>query len=1839
MIKKQCNYCHNEFDSFTPYGNGALPHNMTLLEIVGSDIEQFGCPVCGAHDRERHLKLYCDALKIFEPFKNPRILHFAPEKHFLPYLASYKPEIHIKADLFSSSTTILPLNVEAIPYDDNSFDIVIANHILEHVSNVDKALSEINRVLKSEGIAILQTPYSHKLQKTFEDAGIDTDELRLEFYGQEDHVRLFGEDIFNRFSYFLDSSTISHTEAFGQKETTMFGVNPNEPLFLFHHKPSKERSIEPPKCRTQEEIKASWTRTSPLVSISCITYNHEHYITETLESFLMQQTDFPFEIVIGEDCSTDNTRHIIESYRKRYPDLIRVHYPKHNTGFQSNMMQTLKACRGDFIALCEGDDYWSDWRKLQKQINLLENDAECVMTYAAVQAFNNEGIDYAYTGGALWNLSQEQLQQCHPINTLTVCFRNVLDDFPVEIFTTGYGDLFLWSLLGHYGHGRYIDSVLPSRYRIHDGGAHSSQTKPHQYRMLIETDFSLYLYYKRIGHTSLTEHFYHKVQNDALVIYQISDISHARSILDDLPRQMSAKAKNHYDFDEAKLIDILSTQTLESYLQTHRSKPTLHTIGYLHNPLQSMGSTSSVTRFISPLTKMDEKYHLKPLFSYRNGSYEVDQHLLEECKVIIIHNDGALFDDWIPRLKEMGKVIIYALDEFYFHIPIEHPIKALKDAIGKKVIHTLQQADFLMVPTKMLEHACNAYEKPVHLISSYPDSEVWNTQTPPKIYDENEPVTIALFAEFNEKSLIKQVLPALGKIKKKYGEKVRLVIYSQTVRHEFDKQFSEIESYKINAPDYINFSKYIQTLPIDFYLCPVPPDPYYASKDPLSFYELSLCRLPGIFTNSLPYQEVVINGETGIVCPNDESSWVEAMSLLIDHPALRAKLGNNAFESVTNNFMVDHHLSAWDTLLTKALAISREPSLSNGSLPTTLSRHDIYALERYEAWQEIHDFKSHDALFWDKRAQNWHCAPHLHIGCIHNSSTDLALLADTIDSLAAQLYENWQLTVISDMASPNELFENHPKLHWIHSDELLWHTLNELWSGESDENWLGILRSGDRLYPHTLASVCESINRHEEAKLLYSDHDEIGIFGKRENPQFKPDLNLDMLRSTHYIGDFFLIKGDVFAQIGSFNLAYMDAIPYDLLLRAYDCIGAHGIHHIEDILYSRNSTPTTSVSLIDLFAKSALGDHLERNGLRGTIEAGVIPKTYSITYLHPKQPLVSIIIPTKNQFDYIKPCLESILEKTTYPHYEIIIVDNGSDETETVDFLFELTAQHPEKIKLIPYLEPFNYSRANNIGAHHAQGEFLFLLNNDTVIIQDDWLEKLLSFAQRDDVGIVGARLLYPRGTIQHAGVILGLGNLSAADHHFIDFNADEAGYMNRLIVDQNYSAVTAAALLIKTEIFHAVNGLNEIDYQVNFSDVDLCLKVKETGFNIVWTPHVTLIHHGSVSQQNTTLSQDTIEFKNNRFQKDLQTFIGHWSHLYDHESAFNRHLDMKNQNVVINIEESVPWGREESAITKIWAMPRAYDGGGEYRILSPMRAIHSHGLALTHTAWHYIDLIDMHRAHPDVWLLQTPLHDQQIDFISKIRASSKGLIIFEIDDLLTNIPIGNNAFFTKYHDMDKRLPKAIKMCDRLIVSTKPLAQLYGKYSQDVRIVPNYLDGNTWRHLKSTRRNGDKPRVGWAGGISHRSDLEIISKVVKELSNEIDWIFFGMCPQEMLPFIHECHAGVSLDDYPQKLASMDLDLALAPLETNVFNEAKSHLRLLEYGIMGWPIIATDIYPYQGDAPITRVKNRYTNWKKAIQEKLRNREVLATEGDAMREWVLKNWMIEDHIEDILPHYLP
>jgi glycosyltransferase involved in cell wall biosynthesis len=510
-------------------------------------------------------------------------------------------------------------------------------------------------------------------------------------------------------------------------------------------------------------------------------------------------------------------------------------------------------------------------------------------------------------------------------------------------------------------------------------------------------------------------------------------------------------------------------------------------------------------------------------------------------------------------------------------------------------------------------------------------------------------------------------------------------------------------------------------------------------------------------------------------------------------------------------------------------------------------------------------------------------------------------LVEAIESVRKQIYPFWELCIADD-ASDN------PDVHnlldqYVKKDErikVVFRDRNGHISAASNSalalangQWIALLDHDDLLSEHALYWVVDAINKNNNIKLIYSDEDKINADGVRQDAYFKSDWNPDLFHSQNMITHLGVYHIDLLKEIGGFRTGYEGAQDYDLALRYIERIAPEQIHHIPRVLYHwRTHDKSTSKSLDAkpygvVAGEKALSDHFNRLGIKASVTSTEFG--YKSCYALPSDvPLVSIIIPTRNSLELIRQCIASILELTTYSKYEILIIDNDSDDAETLQYLNNLT-QH-SRIRVLRDERPFNYSELNNEAVKHAKGEFVLLLNNDIEVISPDWISEMVGLALQEDVGAVGARLWYPDNTLQHGGVVLGTGGVAGHAHKHLPKNL--CGYFSRAQLIQSFSAVTAACLLIRKKIYIDVGGLNETDLKVAFNDVDFCLRVREAGYRNIWTPYAELYHHESASRG----FDDTPE-KLDRFSKEREYMVSRWGDLLLNDPAYSPNLSLDSQS------------------------------------------------------------------------------------------------------------------------------------------------------------------------------------------------------------------------------------------------------------------------------------------------------------------------------------------------------
>ncbi len=522
-------------------------------------------------------------------------------------------------------------------------------------------------------------------------------------------------------------------------------------------------------------------------------------------------------------------------------------------------------------------------------------------------------------------------------------------------------------------------------------------------------------------------------------------------------------------------------------------------------------------------------------------------------------------------------------------------------------------------------------------------------------------------------------------------------------------------------------------------------------------------------------------------------------------------------------------------------------------------------------------------------------------------NTDVMFLRACIDSVRKQSYPYWELCIADDASSKphvksilQEYEEVDPRIKVCYRSEnghisKASNSALELASGA----WVALLDHDDELPEHALLYVVQAINRRHQAQIIYSDEDKLDAEGQRVEPHFKSDWNPDLFYSQNYVSHLGVYRRALLQRIGGFRSGVEGSQDQDLLLRCLPYVRGQDIVHIPKVLYhwrivagstamgSGEKSYTTEAGI------RALRDYFATVNPDVGIEAGILPNTYRVRWPLPDPaPLVSLLIPTRDHWKLTETCVRSILDKTTYTNYEILILDNGSVEPESLSF-FKQIQREDRRVRVLRYDYPFNYSAVNNFGVRHAQGEIIGLVNNDIEVISPEWLSEMVSHAVRPDIGCVGAKLYYSNDTIQHAGVICSIRGVAGHSHKH--FSRSHSGYFSRLFLTQTLSAVTAACLLVRRCVFDEVNGLDEDHLRVAFNDVDFCLKVREVGYRNLWTPYAELYHHESISRG----LEDTYE-KKNRFRKEVEFMQKKWGDVLKVDPFYSPNLTNEREDFSI---------------------------------------------------------------------------------------------------------------------------------------------------------------------------------------------------------------------------------------------------------------------------------------------------------------------------------------------------
>jgi GT2 family glycosyltransferase len=507
------------------------------------------------------------------------------------------------------------------------------------------------------------------------------------------------------------------------------------------------------------------------------------------------------------------------------------------------------------------------------------------------------------------------------------------------------------------------------------------------------------------------------------------------------------------------------------------------------------------------------------------------------------------------------------------------------------------------------------------------------------------------------------------------------------------------------------------------------------------------------------------------------------------------------------------------------------------------------------------------------------------------------VLREAIDSVRYQLYPDWELCIADDASKAphidgllRQAAAEDSRIKWIRREQnghisAASNSALALATGE----FVALMDHDDLLPQHALYEVVVALNKDPALDIIYSDEDQVDEKGRRSRPYFKTDWNIDLLLGHNMISHLGVYRRTLLERVGGFREGFEGSQDYDVALRCADATVPARICHIPTVLYHwRRDYGAASFSERRLAkcsdaAVRAISDHLDRRHQGGKVVSSQWSRVIRPVPTPP--PLVSLIVPTRDRADLLGRCINGLLDRTDYPEIEVLIVDHESQLPETFELFEKLKSDR--RVRVLTYTGSFNYSAINNMAVGKASGSIIGLINNDIDVINPDWLSEMVSLAVMNDVGAVGAKLIYPDDRVQHGGIVLGVGGV--ANHFNVSLPRWDAGYFGRNFLTSSVSAVTGACLIVRRSVFEEVGGLNEIDLAVAFNDVDFCLRVRKKGYRNVWTPHAELYHHESASRG----AEDTPE-KTERFRQEIDYMLKTWGYEIEHDPFYNENFSTK---------------------------------------------------------------------------------------------------------------------------------------------------------------------------------------------------------------------------------------------------------------------------------------------------------------------------------------------------------
>ncbi|MGE9549825.1 glycosyltransferase [Erwinia amylovora] len=757
-------------------------------------------------------------------------------------------------------------------------------------------------------------------------------------------------------------------------------------------------------------------------------------------------------------------------------------------------------------------------------------------------------------------------------------------------------------------------------------------------------------------------------------------------------------------------------------------------------------------------------------------------------------------------------------------------------------------------------------------------------------------------------------------------------------------------------------------------------------------------------------------------------------------------------------------------------------------------------------------------------------------------------------------------------------------------------------------DWFIFLQAGDRFTSSGLTALAAALPQIGDLLAVYGD--EVTMSGSAPTACLsRPDFNLDLfLSSPATMAHHWLFRRDLLQAAGGLEEGCGNAAELALILKLIESTGFALIGHLPEPLLLTSSKEGDAVQEMTVIQR-----HIHQRGFPDAEISCDDNGHYRVHYHHQHKPQVSIVILAGAHLPSLIGCLTSVMERTRYPHYELIIVADNQSSPARDGWLSEISRLEGSGIKVCAFPETFQRSGMSNLAVASASGEYLLYLHAELAISDEYWLDNLLNHALRPEVGIVGGRQLTPSGRVHHAGYVLGLNGL--AGEVFKGAVEQQVTMMNRLRLEQNYSAVSGDFMLVRKEALLAVDGFDTSLHR--YDDIDFCLRIREQGYLTVWTPHARILRSSAEASQPENAAQLSVE-------KDI--LYRRWQPLIARDPAYNSSLSFKSKTFELEAHSLICWKPLAGiAIPTVFAVIGEKKDKAGWQIREGLNALQQQGIVSGMSLAELPDLARVAQYQPDSIILQ---HQTTVAFqtwAAELPRIDKLFKVYWLDQNVPSLGLKNHYRHELKNEAVSQLQNSVSRMDRLIVSSAGLAEALEGIHSDIVVLPTRLS-DSWRGLHTYRQRGQKPRVGWSGSAEDFSDLSVIADLIREYADKVEWIILGACPDSLQRYVSEIHAPGVPELSAQRLAALNLDLALVPAEEGFATSCKNPLKLLEYGACAIPVICSDVRGFPSALPTTRVRNRFKDWRDALRMHLNDPVASERLGRELQVVVEQDWML-------------